>query len=230
VRLFLTVQWRCGFPHIYLGMAILTVLLFRLALPSDYAEQLVPVFLLAEPGLLGLSLVAAQSYLERGERSAAALAVTPLRSAETVAALVATSASMAVLAGITVQGGVLGLDWRLAWLCAPLFLTATLSGLLGLGLSTRHADFTRFLVVGLIPATVVMQLPLLSYFELLPRLSFAWLPSDAALFAFANLARPDPDAPAYVLYTLLLIGYNALAFLWASRQFEERVIKRLEAT
>jgi hypothetical protein len=129
-----------------------------------------------------------------------------------------------------VHGGILGLDWRLAWLCAPLFLTATLGGFLGLGLSARHADFTRFLVVSLMPATVVMQLPLLSYFELLPRMSFAWLPSDAALFAFANLARPDPDASAYVLYALLLLGYNALAFVWASRQFEERVIKRLEST
>ena len=72
LQLFLLAQWRRRFPHVYLGMALVTVLAFRLAIPEQYAESLVPAFLLAEPGTLALTLVAAQAYLERGERSVTA--------------------------------------------------------------------------------------------------------------------------------------------------------------
>jgi fluoroquinolone transport system permease protein len=228
VRLFLLAQWRCRFPHVYLGMSLVTVLAFRLAVPEQYAESLVPAFLLGEPGTLALTLVAAQAYLERGERSVTALAVTPLRSGEYVFALVLTSALVATAAGMLIQGGVLGVDLRLLLLLPPLLLTTTLAGFLGLGLSARFSEFTRFLVGGLMPAILVIELPYLSYFGLVPRLAFVWIPSDAALFGLANLARPDPDALHYALYAALLLGYNALAFRWARRSFQERVRERLE--
>jgi fluoroquinolone transport system permease protein len=228
VRLFLLAQWRGRFPHVYLGMALLTVLGFRLAIPEQYAESLVPAFLLGEPGTLALTLVAAQAYLERGDRSVTALAVTPLRSGEYVFAMVLASALVATLAGMAIQGGVLGVDLRLVLLLPLLLLTATLAGFLGLGLSARFSEFTRFLVMGLMPAILVIQLPFLSYFGLAPRLAFVWIPSDAALFGLANLARPDPDPLHYALYAALLLGYNVIAFRWARRSFQERVRERLE--
>ena len=228
LQLFLLAQWRRRFPHVYLGMALLTVLAFRLAIPEQYAESLVPAFLLAEPGTLALTLVAAQAYLERGERSVTALAVTPLRSGEYVFALVLASALVATLAGMLIQGGVLGVDLRLLLLLPPLLMTAMLAGFLGLGLAARFSEFTRFLVGGLMPAMVLIQLPFLSYFGLAPRLAFAWIPSDAALFSLANLARSDPDPLHYALYAALLLGYNVVAFRWARRSFQERVRERLE--
>jgi len=228
LRLFLLAQWRGRFPHVYLGIALLTVLAFRLAIPKQYAASLVPAFLLVEPGTLALTLVAAQAYLERGDRSVTALAVTPLRSGEYVLAMVLASALLATLAGTLIQGGVLGVDLRLVLLLPPLLLTATLAGFLGLGLSARFSEFTRFLVGGLMPVMLLIQLPTLSYFELAPRLAFAWIPSDAALFGLANLARPDPDPLRYALYAGLLLGDNAVAFRWARRSFQQRVRERLE--
>jgi fluoroquinolone transport system permease protein len=228
VRLFLLAQWRNRFPHVYLGMVLLTVLGFRLAIPEQYVEWLVPAFLLGEPGTLALTLVAAQAYLERGDRSVTALAVTPLRSGEYVFAMVLASALVATLAGMAIQGFVLGVDLRLVLLFPPLLLTATLAGFVGLGLSARFSEFTRFLVAGLMPAMVLIQLPYLSYFELAPRLAFVWIPSDAALFGLANLARPEPDPLHYLLYAALLLGYNVVAFRWARRSFQERVRERLE--
>jgi fluoroquinolone transport system permease protein len=228
LRLFLLAQWRCRFPHVYLGLALLTVLGFRLAIPEQYAESLVPAFLLAEPGTLALTLVAAQAYLERGERSVTALAVTPLRSGEYVFALVLASALVATAAGTVIQGGVVGVDLRLLLLPFPLLLTASLAGFVGLGLSAHFSEFTRFLLMGLMPVMLVIQLPFLSYFELVPRPAFVWVPSDAALFSLANLVRPDFDALRYALYAALLVGYNAIAFRWARNSFQERVRERLE--
>ena len=78
------------------------------------------------------------------------------------------------------------------------------------------------------PAILVLSLPYASYFGLVPRIAFVWVPSDAALFGMANLARPDPDALLYALYAALLLGYNVIAFRWARRSFQERVRERLE--
>jgi fluoroquinolone transport system permease protein len=209
-------------------MALATVLAFRLAIPEQYAAWFLPAFLLGEPGTLALTLVAAQAYLERGERSVTALSVTPLRSGEYVFALVLASALVATLAGMLIQAAVIGVDLRLVWLFPMLLLTAMLAGFLGLGLSARFSEFTRFLIGGLMPAMLVIQLPYLSYFELAPRLAFVWIPSDAALFGLANLARPHPDPLNSALYAALLLGYNIVAFRWARRSFQERVRERLE--
>jgi fluoroquinolone transport system permease protein len=228
VRLFLLAQWRCRFPHIYFGTALLTVLVFRLALPERHAQSLLPALLLGEPGTLALTLVAAQAYLERGDRSVTALAVTPLRSGEYVLSLVLATALVATGAGMVMQGGVLGIDLRLLPLFSILLLTTTLAGFLGLGLSTRFSEFTRFLVGGLMPAILLIELPYLSYFGLTSRLAFAWIPSDAALFGLANLARPEPDPLLCLVYGGLLLGFNGVAFLWARRSFQERVRERLE--
>jgi hypothetical protein len=227
LRLFLSVQWRCRFPHVYLALAIPTILVFRLAIPGELSESLVPAFRLGEPGSLALTLVAAQAYLERNERSVTALAVTPLQSDEYVLGLVLATALVATLAGAAVQTGVFGVDRRLVLLIPPLFLTATLAGFVGLELSACFPEFTRFLIGGLMPVMLVLSLPYASYFGLVPRIAFAWVPSDAALFSLANLVRPDPDALHYGAYGALLICYNAIAFRWARRLFQNRVRERL---
>ena len=128
VRLFLLAQWRCRFPHVYAGMALLTVLAFRLAIPEPHLESLLPAFLFVEPGTLALTLVAAQAYLERGDRSVTALSVTPLRSGEYVFAMTLASALVATLAGIAIQAGALGVDLRLVLLLPPLLLLSGQGG------------------------------------------------------------------------------------------------------
>ncbi|MFQ5699412.1 MAG: hypothetical protein ACE5IL_14160 [Myxococcota bacterium] len=228
LRLFGLLQWRFHFVQVYLAIAALTVLALRLALPAGWGEWLIPVFLVAEPGMLGLTLVAAHAYLERSEGSVTALAVTPLGGGEHVLALVVASAGVATLAGALVWAGILGVDGRLIGLLPPLFLTAALSGFLGLGLSTCFSELTRFLLGALIPAVGLLSLPLASYFEVAPRAAFVWVPTDAALFAFANLTRAHPDAARALGYTALLCVYTALAFAWARQAFEQRVRQRLE--
>ena len=67
LRLVLLVQRRSRFLHIYLGVAVLTVLVIRLLIPEHLNGRVVPAVLLGEPGTLGILLVAAYAYLERNE-------------------------------------------------------------------------------------------------------------------------------------------------------------------
>jgi len=216
VRLLLTVQRRAGFLHVYAGMTIVTVLLVRLALPSAWHVWAVPAVLLGEYGTMGLFLTAAHGYLERIEGSDAALVVTPLLPREQVAAMVAAPALVATLSGVALVAAILGLDARTLLLLPPLGLTATLAGALGIVLASRHAEFTRFLVAA-VPVVTVFSLPYLSYFGVTPRWSFAWLPWDAALFAFAALARGEAPGGSFGLLVVELGLFAGMALLWAER-------------
>ncbi len=227
LQLFLRVQLRSLFPHIYLGLAVLTIAGFRWLLPEDLRAWLLPAFLLAEPGVLGLTVVAAQRYMEKSERNESVLAVTPLRGSEYVIALVLATTLQATLAGALIQAGVIGLDERVVLLLPLLFLTAAIAGFVSLALSTYAAEFTRFIVSGLVLSTIVAQLPLLSYFGFAPRAAFAWSPGDAAVFGFALLSAQAFDPARYALSLVVLTGFASLAFAWALACYRTRIRARL---
>jgi hypothetical protein len=216
VRLFLAVQYRSGFIHVYLGVSLFTVAIVRVFLPEGWREILVPVLLLTEYGVVGVYLIAAQSYLARIENSTEALSVTPLRRGERIVAMVLAATLTAVGAALMFAIGVLGAEARVALLIAPLTASAVLAGAVGLVVASRYVEFTRF-IVGSIPVSTVFALPLLSFFGLVPRYAFAWLPWDAALYAFAGIVGSDISVATYLLLSLQLLVFAALAVGWAVR-------------
>lgn len=222
VRLMLLVQYRSGFLQIYFGVTFATILIVRAFLPEPWWSVVVPGLLLGEYGTMGVFMVAAMRFLERREGSTAALVVTPLSAREHVLAMILAPSVVAVVAGLAVYAGILGVDSRVLLLFAPLFLTTVLAGSVGLIVSSHYAEFTRFLL-GAVPVVTIFSLPFLSYFDLTPRYTFAWLPWDAALFSFANVAadvlRPWP----YVLLSLQLAAFAVLGLVWAERAFTRRV-------
>ena len=216
VWLFLRVQYRSGFVHVYLAVTLFTVVIVRGLLPVAWREVIVPILLLTEYGVIGVYMVGAQSYLARNEKSTEALAVTPLRHTERVVATVLAATLVAMSAGVLLFVGLLGADVRLLLLIAPLFATTVLAGSVGLIVSSRYPEFTRF-IIGSIPVVTLFSLPLLSYFELVPRYTFAWLPWDAALFSFANIVGPETHLVSYVVLECQLIVFATLGLLWAVR-------------
>ena len=228
VRLLLTVQKRAGFLHIYAGVTVVTVLIIRLAIPESWHAWAVPGALLGEYGTMGVFMTGAHRYLERIEGSNVALVVTPLEPREHVAAMILAPALVATVAGTVLFAGVLGIDARAAYLLLPLGLTALVAGATGMVLSSYHGEFTRFLVSS-IPVITVTSLPFLSFFGFTPRWAFAWLPWDAALFSFANLARPEPVTSAFFLLAVELAVFATLGFAWATRRYGRQLVELGEA-
>jgi len=216
VRLFLAVQYRSGFLHVYFGVTVFTVIVVRWLLPGAWRETIVPVLLLTEYGVVGVYLIAAQSYLARSEKSNEALWVTPLRRQERVAAMVLAATVSAMTAAVLFFVGLVGADARLLLLIVPLFAATVLAGSVGLIVSSRYAEFTRFIIES-IPVVTVFSLPLMSYFGLVPRYTFAWLPWDAALFSFAAIVTREIHLITYALWSLQLLAFAGLALRWAVR-------------
>ena len=228
LRLILVLQWRAYFPHVYLGLALMTLAAFRFAVPPEWTPLLLPAFLLGEQGIIAMTLVAAHLYLERNEGSLTALAVTPLGSAEYVAALVLGTSVFACVSGALIWAGAIGLDARVGLLVPPLLLLSVFSGLLGLSFATRFDEFTSFLMLGAVPAAGVIGLPLLSYFGVVPYWTFAWLPSDWALRAFGLLTEGAPDLQLWLGCVGAIALFCAVAFPLVSRLYQVRIRERLE--
>jgi hypothetical protein len=218
VRLLLTVQRRSGFLHVYFGVAIATILLCRLWIPASWYPYAVPAVLLGEYGTMGVFMTGAHRYLERIEGSNVALVVTPLAPGEQTAAMILAPALVATAAGTAVQAGVLGFDARALLLVPPLLLTAILAGIVGIVLSSRCREFTGFIIAS-VPVTTLFSLPYLSFFGATPRWSFVWLPWDASLFSFGNLARPEPVLWVWGLLVVVLAVFVVPGSLWAERSF-----------
>jgi hypothetical protein len=227
-RLLLKVQGRSGYLHVYAAVSVATVVAVRALLPDEWWPIVVPAVLLGEYGTMGVFMVGALHHLGRIEGSNSALVVTPLTHREHVAARVFAPALVATPAGILVHGGILGADHRALALVLPLFLTTCLAGTTGLILASRHAEFTRFLM-GSVPVICVFSLPYLSFFNVVPRYTFVWLPWDAALFSFANLARAAPEKLPFVLLLLELLTFATAAFLLAEHALRVRLVEQADA-
>ena len=96
-------------------------------------------------------------------------------------------------------------------------------------MSTYFREFTRFLIGGGVPVVVLLHTPFLTYFEVLPRLGFAWVPTDPALFAIDLALSVSPSMERYTLYCALLAVHTFVAFLWARWAFQHLVRERLES-
>ena len=218
VRLLLVVQQRAGFLHVYAGITVATILIVRLAMPESWRPWVVPAVLLSEYGTIGVFMTGAHRYLERIEGSNVALVVTPLEPREHIGAMILAPALVATVAGTVLHAALIGIDGRLLLLVLPLWLTAVIAGAVGIVLAAHYSEFTRFLV-STIPVITVFSLPFLSFFGFTPRLAFAWLPWDAALYSYANLARPEPVLSVYVLLIIELAAFAALGFSRAERSY-----------
>jgi hypothetical protein len=219
IRLIMTVQWRAKFPHVYLGLAVFTIVVFRTLVPQDLIPIGLPLFLFGEPGSLGIFMVAAQWYLEKGEGSTMALSVTPLTSRQYVIGLILGSAITPTVAAALVQAGVQGVDARVLLVIPPLFVTAIISGCIGLMLTTVFPDFTRY-IVGSIAPTVLYSIPLLSFVGMAPRWAFRWIPSDAALSIFGSLSQMNMHVTSYVGNMVVLVGFATLFWSGAAIRYE----------
>ncbi|MDP2857044.1 MAG: hypothetical protein Q8P50_03595 [Bacillota bacterium] len=235
LRLDVTLQARYLFPQIYAVVTVIYILLFKF---TDFRHSMMaflPAFLFSEPGLLGFYFAAVQVFFERSQRTITAVAVTPLRPGEYIGALALASATIATVSGLTVYGAVAGFSelagkggmTALVLLAPALFLTATLHGMLGVGVAAHYTDFTHFLI-GSLAVIVPLTMPLLTLFGWLPLWATVWVPSYPAVFSLKSaMARPPDIATYFALFGPLLL-WNGLVFFWVRRVFERKVRSRLE--
>lgn len=226
-RLVVRVQARGYFPHVFGAFAATVIAVLLWLVPESATDLVLPAFIVSEPGLIGINMVAAHRYLELGNRSVEALHVSPLRPGEYLMALLLGSALLGTAAGAVTFAVVAGFDMRLLGLVPVLFAFAVLSGLLGFALSLRYRDFPRFLI-GAMPAMLLWQLPLLAIFGAIPVPAVLWIPSAPGILGIAELCRSDPGASAVAALVVAGFAVAAIGFALVQRLYAGRLRAGLE--
>lgn len=222
VRLVYQVQLRCYFPQLYVLAGFLTVAVFRWTALGDQRRELVPVFLLIEPGTLGFYFVGAYHFLERSQRSLTALSVTPLRNWEFVTTQISVPTAVAAALAIGVWWGTLGFRGPVVPLVLTVGLFCAASSLLGLFTALWFEEFTRFFV-GSLPLLLILGLPLLGQIVPGPWAFLGWMPTGLALKVFRSIADGGVvSGTEVVLCTGGLAGYCALGYGLVLRSWERK--------
>ncbi|MFK4041779.1 hypothetical protein ACI2LC_38760 [Nonomuraea wenchangensis] len=198
----LRTQWRQGVPAAVLGLAAFWSALLVL-LPVPAARAATPYLLFVEVVTVGTLFAGALTVTDRSTGAAAALAVSPARPWERIAA------RSAPLAGLTTLGAlpVMVAGGRAGQIGAGLPAIA-LSGLLLLavaaGVAARQDEFVGFMVALAGPVALLLAVPLAVSVGLLNGVVWYATPTTGALM----LLRGDAPYPAG-----LLLGYLAV---WAA--------------
>ncbi len=223
----LRLQVRARFPQIWLVVTVPAVLAFLFAVPATATVWVLPVFLFAEPGMLGTNMSGAFRFMEQGDGTVAALMVTPLRPIEHLIGLALASTIVGTAFGTLTFLAVTQEVGRSGLVALPLFGLGFLSSLVGFALSMRFADFSRF-ILGSIPWVSVWQLPIFSYLGVGPAPAVWWIPSAAGLAALTDVMTTEPDIPWILGLSLLLLALCAPGTLLVARAYERRIHTQAE--
>jgi fluoroquinolone transport system permease protein len=224
MRLDLRVQRGYGFLYAALFSALVWIGLLR-ALPAEWLPLLLPVGLFVDLSVVGFYFLAALVLLEKHQATVQALAVTPLRFAEYLAAKLVTLTLLALLVSVLVVAGVGWPPLDLPLLLAGTALMSLISLLVGFSAAAPFGSFTSFLIPSQLCA-LLLYAPLVEHFGWWRSPLVHLLPSHGALVllrgAFTGVAPPE-------VAVALLTGLGWIAGLaWLARAGHRRYVLRVE--
>jgi fluoroquinolone transport system permease protein len=178
------------------GVVTVVWVALLLLVPVAVRQQpanVVPMFVLANLQITAFYFAAALLLLERTQGVVAALVTSPLRPSEYVAIKVVTLTLLGTAEQIAIVALVFGPDARWWWLLLGTALASTVYVCVGLAVAARHTAINTFLIpsIGWITA---LSLPLLGFYNLLPRWTLAWHPLSRARLVGSSASTDLADA------------------------------------
>lgn len=217
-----TIQLRLGI--FYAAAAVATMWALMLYWVPDAAVEPVLVSIhFIDVGVFGFFFMPGIYYLEKGERVLEGLVVTPLRGWEylSVKVVVLSVAAFAVAAAVTLIVYGAALNWL--WFSIGLLAMSYPISLLGFVIAARFNGISEYLVPGSL-FLAVLQLPLLTYFGIVPAPLLYILPSGPGMIF---LTAAFADVPLWqLIFALLYTGVLCIAGTRLAQQTLQQVIAR----
>jgi fluoroquinolone transport system permease protein len=219
-------QFRYGLYTVSIAMvliwgALLGALTQRVELN---AALLVPPFVSLNLLITTFYFFAALVLFERADGVLTALAVTPLRHSEYLLSKALSLAVLATAETLLIVAFLFGSEPRWALLVAGTLLLSVLFALAGFVAVIRFDSINSFLFPSA-AATVLLLLPLLAHFGLIPSLAMILHPAQPAIALIAAATAGDETrlAPAMIAGA---VAWIALLTLFSVREYERFVVRR----
>ncbi len=195
-------QWKYGFYFVYAVFCTL-YLLSILTLPQPVRQTVAVVMVFTDPAAMGLFFMGAIVLLEKSQRVNCALAVSPIRIWEYIAAKVFSLSAIGLAVGLVlaVAGGIQNLV-----LCAlGILLASLLFSLCGMIVAIKVTTLNQFLLYT-IPFELVICLPPALLFFGFRHPAMAVLPGVAAVYLISG------DTSVWLVSVVSLCAWTALAY------------------
>lgn len=207
-------QFKYGFYFIYtLFCALYVFLLF--IFPETWREKAASIMIYSDPAAMGLFFMGAIVLLEKSQRVLNALAVSPVKAIEYVAAKVISLMLISVLVSL-----VLAFAAGLRNIPEVLFATALTSiifTLLGLIAATKISSLNQYIIITA-PLELICFVPPAIYL-FVPSDIMQWYPLNGSMALISNYSRNplrDITMLLIVIVCLLLIAQHATMKMWKS--------------
>ncbi len=219
-----TVQFRQGIFYAAAFVAAVWVLMLYWV-PDAGIEPLLVSILFIDLGVFGFFFMPGLYYLEKNERVLEGLVVTPLRSWEYLIAKAVVLSVAAFAVGVAVTLLVYGAALNWLWFVIAMLAMSYPLSLLGFVIAARYNGISEYLVPGAF-FLAIMQIPLLTYFDVVPGPLLYLLPSGPGMIL---LTASFGDAPLWQLIFALL--YAALLCVagtrWAQKALQQVVARQV---
>ncbi|MQA77367.1 MAG: fluoroquinolone transporter permease [Streptosporangiales bacterium] len=225
LRLEVRLQWRYRFLHagVFSGVMWLALLL---PLPHDLRSAAEPYVILGDLTIVGYFFIAGAVFFEKGDRTVYALAATPLRFVEYLAAKVITLTSLSVVLAVFVAATTHGLDFRLPYLLLGGALGTVLMLMVSFVSSMPFTSISNWFLPSVGPLAV-FTLPVFHFSGVWEAPWFYAIPTHGPLLllgaAFDQKTLAAWQVGYGVLYPLLFAG---LMYVPARRMFDRYVVAR----
>jgi fluoroquinolone transport system permease protein len=195
-------QFQYGFYFIYAVFCVLYAFLLFI-LPESWRENTASIMIYSDPAAMGLFFMGAIVLLEKSERVLNAIAVSPVKVSEYVAAKVISLMLISVIISL-----ILAIAAKLTNITVVMLATALTSvvfTLLGIIAATRINSLNRYVLVT-VPIEVVCFIPPLVYL-FTPKGYMRWFPLNGSI---ALIAGRSQNIPIDLLMLLI-----AIVCLWS---------------
>ncbi|MEZ4897696.1 MAG: hypothetical protein R2806_12710 [Saprospiraceae bacterium] len=184
-------------------------------------DQLLVLVIFNDPALLGFLFIGVMVLFEKNEGTLQALVVTPVAETYYLWSKITALTLISLLCCYGLVGIVHGLNFHWLHFGVAAAGTTVFFGLLGFILVSGVDTFNQYIMrsVGLL---ILLSLPFIGYFGVLPMKYFVWIPIWPALELFSAAFRSAP-AGSLVLYYLLLLAWNIIAYVYALRAFRKNI-------
>lgn len=223
-RLDVRLQHRHGFYYAAAFITLVWIVLLR-QLPTEALPVAVPVIIFTDLSMVGYYFLAGTVFMEKEQRTLAALVVSPMRFGDYLAAKLATLTALAVVISLVITVATYGFGFNALLLTVGTVLAALMLLLVGFISAAPFDSISTYLMPSqlyLLP----LALPLIDYFGWWQSPLFSLIPTQGSLLLLRGAF--EPIAAGQVLYAVAyqVLWIGGLAWM-ARRAFRRHMVAKM---
>jgi len=206
------------------GITGVYVLLIYFLKDVGNLEKFITLLIYNDPAVIGFIFIGISIILEKDQEVLPALFVTPLNPHNYLVSRIITLSTLGFLGALAIVLAAKGTSFNLLHFSVGAFSTCVLFCLLGIFIVSRTTEILHFLLRG-VPLLILMNLPLLNYFELTNLSFLKFFPVQGGLNLMVNSYRESPILGELIFGYISIFVWIPLLYWTVYRIFISKIVK-----